>query len=125
MNLIYINEIGTDHKGKKQYEFLFSESDEVINDEWFVIPASASDDCVPDEDFVDYVGLLKDTQLELDLVQDSDYFGLVDAVHGIIAMGWEVFDEDEDFERLYFRFGDSLEKVTDKLNTRGYEFTNN
>ena len=42
MLLIYINEIGEDYKGQKQYEFIFSKSTEIDMSEWFVIPASAS-----------------------------------------------------------------------------------
>lgn len=121
MNLIYINEIGVDHKGNKQYEFIFSESGEVVNDEWFVIPASASTySKVPEEEYIDLVGLLKNTDLELELVQDSDYFGLVDAVDNVVSLGWETFDEESDLERLYFRFGETLESVVGKLKSRGY-----
>lgn len=121
MNLIYINEIGTDHKGNKQYEYIFSDSGEVYNDEWFVIPSSSSSySKVPEAEYISLVGLLKDTDLELELVQDSDYFGLVDAVDGVIALGWESFDEESDIERLFFKFGDSLESVVSKLRNRGY-----
>ena len=42
MHLIYVNEIGSDYKGQKQYEFIFSESYEIDMDEWFVIPSSAT-----------------------------------------------------------------------------------
>ena len=121
MNLIYINEIGVDHKGNKQYEFIFSESGEVVNDEWFVIPSSASTySKVPEAEYISLVGLLKDTDLELELVQDSDYFGLVDAVDHIIALGWEVFDEELEVDRLHFKFGDTLDSVVNKLQSRGY-----
>ena len=42
MHLIYVNEIGSDYKGQKQYEFIFSESYEIDMDEWFIIPSSAT-----------------------------------------------------------------------------------
>lgn len=121
MNLIYINEIGSDYKGQKQYEFIFSNSNEISVDEWFVVPASAtSDSKSPDVEYIDFVGLLKNTDLILELIQDSDYFGVIDAVDGIIALGWEVFDYDSEFERLTFRFGESLESVNKKLKQRNY-----
>ena len=41
MKLIYVNEIGSDYKGQKQYEFIFSQSTELDIEEWFVIPATA------------------------------------------------------------------------------------
>lgn len=121
MKLIYINEIGSDYKGQKQYEFIFSESTEIDMDEWFVIPSSStSQPKSPDVEYVDLVGLLKDTNLQLELIQDSDYFGVIDAVDGVIALGWEKFDFDSEFERISFKFGESLESVTKKLKQREY-----
>jgi len=121
MKLIYINEIGSDYKGQKQYEFIFSESTEIDMDEWFVIPSSStSKPKSPEVEYVDLVGLLKDTDLHLELIQDSDYFGVIDAVDGVIALGWEKFDFDSEFERITFKFGESLESVTKKLKQREY-----
>jgi hypothetical protein len=54
------------------------------------------------------------------LIQDSDYFGVIDAVDGVIALGWEKFDFDSEFERISFKFGESLESVTKKLKQRDY-----
>ncbi len=121
MHLIYVNEIGSDYKGQKQYEFIFSKSTEIDMDEWFVIPASASSQPKsPEIEYVDLVGLLKNTDLQLELVQDSDYFGVIDAVDGVIAMAWEKFDIESDDERLTFKFGESLESVNKKLKVRSY-----
>ena len=125
MHLIYVNEIGSDYKGQKQYEFIFSESTEIDMDEWFVVPASLSSlSKSPEIEYVDLVGLLKNTDLQLELIQDSDYFGVIDAVDGVIAMAWEKFDINSDDERLTFKFGESLENVTKKLKLRGYLLIN-
>jgi len=121
MILIYVNEIGSDFKGQKQYEFIFSKSTEIDIEEWFVIPASAvSQSKSPDIEYVDLVGLLKNTDLKLELIQDSDYFGVIDAVDGVIALAWEKFDFDNENERLTFRFGESIESVSKKLKQRNY-----
>lgn len=121
MNLIFINEIGVDYKGQKQYEFIFSDSPEIDVDEWYTIPASATSDLKsPNLKYIDFVGLLKNTDLRLELIQNSDYFGVIDAVDGVIALGWEVFDYDSEYERLSFRFGESLESVNKKLKQRNY-----
>jgi len=121
MYLIYVNEIGSDYKGQKQYEFIFSKSTEIDMDEWFIIPASASSQPKsPEMEYVDLVGLLKNTDLQLELVQDSDYFGVIDAVDGVVAMAWEKFDMDSDSERLTFKFGESIDSVTKKLKIRSY-----
>ena len=125
MHLIYVNEIGSDYKGQKQYEFIFSTSTEIDMDEWFKIPASSSfHSKSPDIEYVDLVGLLKNTDLLLELVQDSDYFGVIDAVDGVVAMAWEKFDFDSENERLTFKFGESLESVTKKLKLRDYTLLN-
>ena len=121
MNLIYVNEIGSDYKGQKQYEFIFSDSSEIDIDEWFVIPASATSKTKsPDVEYVKMVGLLKNTDLDLELIQNSDYFGVIDAVDGVIALAWEKFDIDVEVGRLTFKFGESLENVTKKLKQRSY-----
>ena len=125
MHLIYVNEIGADYKGQKQYEFIFSESTEIDNGDWFVIPASAnSRSKSPDVEYINLVGLLKNTDLKLDLIQDSDYFGVIDAVDGVIALAWERFDFENEEQRLTFKFGESLESVTKKLTKRNYILIN-
>lgn len=121
MNLIYINEIGLDYKGQKQYEFIFSQSDEFDMDLWFSIPASSvADSLSPDFEYIHLVGLLKDTDLILELIQNSDYFGVIDAVDGVVSLGWEKYNPDSDEERLTFKFGETLESVSKKLKNRNY-----
>ena len=122
MKLIYVNEIGSDYKGQKQYEFIFSQSTELDIEEWFVIPASAvSSSKSPDIEYVDLVGLLKNTDLKLELIQDSDYFGVIDAVDGVIALAWERLDIESSLPRLYFKTGETFENVVKKLEKRNYK----
>jgi len=121
MHLIYVNEIGSDYKGQKQYEFVFSETTEIDMGDWFVIPASACQRSKsPDIEYVDVVGLLKDTDLQLELIQNSDYFGVIDAVDGVVSMAWEKFDFENTEQRLTFKFGEPIENVTKKLKSRGF-----
>lgn len=122
MRLIYINEIGTDFKGQRQYEFIFSEMTEIENDDWFTIPAaSTSISKSPDIEYINVVGLLKNTDIELELIQNSDYFGVIDAVEGIISLGWEKFDFNAANSRISFKFGEKLESVERKVEQRGFE----
>ena len=119
MRLIYVNKIGTDNKGQKQYEFIFSESTEIDMDEWFDVPASSTiSSKSPSIEYIDQVGLLQDTDIVFELIQNSDYFGVIDAVDGIIALAWEKSNFDLDDERLFFRFGESYENVLKKLKQR-------
>lgn len=125
MFLLYINELGKDYKGQRQYEFIFGEDITVLMDEWFIIPSSGR--AVPPEiEYINMVGLLKNSDLQLDLVQDSDYFGMIDAVDGIVALGWEPFDinADERPVRVSFHFGEDIESVTYKLQSKGFELIN-
>jgi hypothetical protein len=120
MHLIYVNEIGSDYKGQKQYEFVFSESTEIDMEEWFDVPASSTIiSKSPDVKYIDQVGLLRDTDVVFELIQNSDYFGVIDAVDGIIAMAWEKSNFDLDEDRMFFRFGETVETVEKKLLKRG------
>jgi hypothetical protein len=122
MHLIFINEIGLDYKGQKQYEFIFSTKTELNNENWFIIPASLiTGQKSPDIEYIDSVGLLKNTDLDLELIQNSDYFGVIDAIDGVVSLGWEKFNYDSEIERLYFKFGERFETVTKKLKSRNYK----
>lgn len=125
MFLLYINELGQDYKGQRQYEFIFGEDIDVLMDEWFIIPSSGR--AIPPElEQINLVGLLKNSDLQLDLVQNSDYFGMIDAVDGIIALGWEPFDihAEERPLRVSFHFGEDIDSVTEKLETKGLRLIN-
>jgi len=125
MYLLYINELGQDYKGQRQYEFIFGNNPDTLVEEWFIIP-SAGRAIPPEIDSIDLVGLLKNSDLKLELVQNSDYFGVIDAVDGIVALGWEAFDMDAEERpiRLSFHFAEELESVTAKLVTKGLRLIN-
>jgi len=125
MYLTYINGLGADYKGQKQYEFIFSKEDDVMEDDWYTIPSSGRSS-PPEVRSVDLVGLLKNSNLELELVQDSDFFGVVDACDKIVALGWEPFDIDSEERpiRVSFHYGDTLVDVTTKLMTKGLRLIN-
>lgn len=136
MFLLYINELGKDYKGQRQYEFIFgkklislyNDNDVLeLENEWLIVPASGRV-FPPQMVAVDLVGLLKNSDLELEVVQNSDYFGMIDAVDGIVALGWEKFStdliEENKTERLSFHFGETVENVTTKLMTKGLRLIN-
>lgn len=125
MYLVYINELGKDYKGQRQYEFIFSKKNDVMEDDWYTIPSSGMS-VPPELKSIDLVGLLKNSDLQLDLVQNSDFFGVVDAADGIIALGWEPFDFESEERpiRVSFHYGDTLDSVTKKLETKGLRLIN-
>jgi hypothetical protein len=121
MNLIYINELGPNFRGDNIYEFIFSDVDDAYGEDWDVEPA-AGRPSPPKIDFIKKVGILKNSDIQMDLVQNSDFFCVYDAVDGVISLGWEKSDSDEitvfKKKRLVFQFGESIENVENKLYER-------
>lgn len=120
MKLVYVNELGPDYKGNNTYEFIFSESEEVYGEDWDVSPASGRP-FPPQLQFIHSVLKFSDSEIKFDLVQNSDYFNMYDAVDGVICLAWE--SEDSDYERMgyhrfVFRFGDELSSIKDKFYER-------
>lgn len=116
--LIYVIKIGFDHKGRAMYEFLFSDTIEgVWGDDWEVVPA-CSNPQPPDNEFVKLVGSLKN-EINIEVVQNSEAFGVCDAVDNVIALAWEVDTDNEEINnRLVFHFGETKKMVEDKLYKR-------
>ena len=117
--LIYINKVGTNHKGEHIFEFLFSNSVNYDWDETWYESSVVTDknDLTPDPSFIKFVGNIKTSDFDLELIQNSGVFQIYNAVEGIIALGWEKLEDDGDYpeERLVFKFGDTLKSVEEKL----------
>lgn len=121
MNLVYVNELGPNFRGDNIYEFIFSDIDDVWGEDWDAEPANGRPQ-PPNIDYVKKVGVLKNSEIELTLIQNSDFFGVYDAVDGVIALGWEKGDSDEILiskkKRLVFQYGETVESVENKLYER-------
>jgi hypothetical protein len=119
--LIYVNELGPNYKGDNIYEFIFSDTIEKIWGESWESKPSNGYPLPPDLEFIRKVGILKNDQVTLSTIQNSDYFSMMDAMDGVIALSWENESDDVDFDhqkRLVFRFGDEETTVKDKLYER-------
>jgi len=119
--LIYINKIGTNFKGEHIFEFLFSDRTNWDWDENWYESSVVTDknDLTPEQEFIKLVGNLKTIELDLELVQNSGVFQIYNAVEGIIALGWEIQQDGDDYpeERIVFRFGETKQSIEDKLYT--------
>ena len=119
MYLIYINRIGTTYKGEHIFEFLFSSSVEWEWDESWYESSVMTDtrELSPDESIVKIVGTLKTDEFNIELVQEDGVRDIYNAVEGIIALGWEKLEEDEEIpeKRRVFNFGDTKESVDEQL----------
>ena len=115
--LIYVNGLGPNYRGDNMYEFIFGDELDVWGDNWDSKPASGYPE-PPHIQYIKKVGTLKNTSLQFDLIQSSDYMGFVDAMEEIIALAWETDETCENQTRLFFRFGEDEKKVKDKLYER-------
>lgn len=119
--LIFVNELGPNYKGDNIYEFIFSDNLEgVWGDSWESKPSNGYP-LPPDLEYIKKVGVLKNDTITMSVVQNSDYFSMVDAIDGVIALCWENETDEIDFERtkrLVFRFGEPEETVKNKLYER-------
>ena len=116
-HLIYINGLGPNYKGDNIYEFIFSDSFDVWGDNWDSKPAHGHP-LPPEMKYISKVGVLRNTEVVLDLVQNSDYMGVIDAMEDIIALGWETDDSCGENKRLVFKFGEHEQSIKDKLYER-------
>ena len=119
--LIYVNELGPNYKGDNIYEFIFSDSSEDIWGEAWEAKPSNGYPLPPDIEHIKKVGVLKNDQITMSVIQDSDYFSMIDSIDDIIALCWENESEDIDFtrqKRLVFKFGETEQSVKDKLYER-------
>jgi hypothetical protein len=111
--LIYVNGLGPNFKGDNIYEFIFSDEQEVWGENWDSKPCNGYPS-PPELQYIKKVGVLKDTKVKLELIQNSDYFSMIDAVDGVVALAWEE-DDTVKQPRMVFRFNDEEKKIKDLL----------
>ena len=109
--LIFVNGLGPNYKGDNLYEFIFSDSLDVWGESWESKPSNGYP-TPPELKYIKKVGVLRNTDIKLELIQNSDFFSMVDAIDDVIALAWEI---DENKDRLVFRFGETEEQIKDKL----------
>jgi hypothetical protein len=126
MKLIYVNELGPNYKGDNIYEFIFSNTEkEVWGEEWDSQPANGNPS-PPHMEFIEKVATLKNSEIEFNLIQKSDFFGMYDSIDGIIALAWESENSDsltDGVKRLVFQYGENIKSVEDKFYERDIVLT--
>ena len=114
--LIYVNGLGPNYKGDNLYEFIFSDETEVWGEFWESKPSNGYP-TPPELKYIKKVGVLRNTDIKLDLIQNSDFFCMIDAMDDVVALAWET-EESEGQKRLVFRFGEEEQIIKDKLYER-------
>jgi hypothetical protein len=127
MYLLYVHKIGTDYNGNVTYQFLFNEDKEVEIDEpdWDAYPANGLPN-PPSIELIHKVGelilgsVIDEDDLILDVAQENSYFSMYDAVDGVVSLAWENIENRETYpdNRLFFKYGLSLDEVEDILYSR-------
>ena len=118
--LVFINSLGSNYRGDFLYEFIFSSSNSVWGENWEAKPSQGYPK-PPELKYITKVGQLTVEDVSLYLIQNSDYFSMIDSMDGIIALGYENESDDVDFDRqtrLVFSFGETEESVKNKLYER-------
>jgi len=115
-NLIYVNGLGPNYKGDNLYEFIFSDSLDVWGESWESKPSNGYPS-PPELKYINKVGVLRNTDIKLELIQNSDFFSMIDAIDDVVALAWEP-DEENGQNRMVFRFGMTEQQIKDKLYER-------
>jgi len=114
--LIYVNGLGPNYKGDNLYEFIFSDNLDVWGEAWESKPSNGYP-TPPELKYIKKVGVLKKTDVKLELIQNSDFFCMIDAMDDVVALAWES-EEEQGQKRLVFRFGEEEQQIKDKLYER-------
>jgi hypothetical protein len=117
--LVFVNGLGPNYKGDNIYEFIFSNTLKVWGTDWESKPSNGYPS-PPDLQYIKRVGVLRNTDIEMDLIQDSDFLSMMDAIDDVISLAWEKETENGE-KRLVFRFGEDELTVRNKLQERDLE----
>lgn len=123
--LVYIEPVGTNSHDLFEYDFLFSETPDIVwGEDWAEQCPAACDNMRPGDDMISSIKRLA-TIIPFGLAQKNSCFSMQDCIDGIIALAWEDLSEYEDYPepiRLTFKFGESFDSVEDKLARRSQFF---
>ena len=97
--LIFVNGLGPNYKGDNLYEFIFSDTLDIWGESWESKPSNGYP-TPPELKYIKKVGVLRNTDIKLELIQNSDFFCMIDAMDDVVALAWE--SEDENKGRLVF-----------------------
>ena len=118
LRLGFVKLIGEENDGLYRYEFIFTDNiDEFWGDGFDEKPSCLVNNLTPDEEYITEVHIVK-MKIKLELAQDNCCFGMQDVLDGILSLGWEdttTYIEYPEDGRLFFRFGETMEEVKEKL----------
>lgn len=113
--LCFIRLIGKEIEEYYEYEFMFSSNLNEFKIEEDNNPCCLSQTIKPVTDVI--IHIVK-TKIKLDLIQDNCCFSFEHARLGIISIAWEDISNYSEYPengRIFFKFGETLEEVEEKL----------
>lgn len=120
--LCFINLIGEENDGYYRYEFIFTDNvDEVFGENFEHRPACLVNNLKVSDEYVYEVHTVK-MKIKLDLIQDNCCFSISDCYDNIVSLAWENIDNLDVYPedgRIFFRFGETLDEVEEKLAQKG------
>lgn len=116
--LCFIKYVGEETDGYYRYEFVFTNNtSEVFGEDFNQKPACLVNNLMVDEKYIWEVHTVK-MKIKLELIQDNCCFSVSDCYDGIVSLAWEdisMYDEYPEEGRIFFRFGETLDEVEEKL----------
>lgn len=109
-----------------QLKFYFTDKemiDDVVGDNWDI-------NCnfnvkPPHKAYIKETYIVKTKKIEFDLLTESDFFSYNDGADKVIALCYEISENQTSYKKLVFHFGDSLKVVSDKFYNREIVFNIN
>jgi len=116
--LCFIRLIGEENDGYYRYEFIFTDNiDEAWGENFDQKPACLVNNLMVEDKYITEIHIVK-MKIKLDLIQNNCCFSVSDSFDGLVSLGWENTDDYEEYPsdgRIFFKFGETLEEVEEKL----------
>lgn len=116
--LCFIRLIGEENDGYYRYEFIFTNDvDNVFGEDFDQKPACLVNNLMVDDEYITEIHIVK-MKIKLDLIQDNCCFSISDCYDGIISIAWQSLEGLEEYPqdgRIFFKFGETIEEVENKL----------
>ena len=124
LSLVYVYPVGKDSRDIYEYEFLFSETPEVVfGDYWYIQCPAACGDILPEESTYSEIRHLK-TDMKLICAQENTCFSMQDCIDGCIALCFQDINGLDEYpdHRFIVPFGEKYNDVVDQLHILDLEF---
>lgn len=118
VKLCFIRLIGEENDGYYRYEFIFTDNvDEVWGENFDQKPACLVNGLMVSEEYIHEIHIVK-MKIKLDLIQNNCCFSVSDCYDGCVSLAWQNLDNETEYPedgRIFFKFGETLEEVENKL----------